>query len=143
MKFIDLFAGIGGIKIAFENAGFNCVFSNDFDNNCKITFDLNFSELFEIDKQMVLGDISQISTSKIPDFDLLTGGFPCQPFSVAGYRQGFKDEKGRGNVFFDIIRILKDKKPTAFLLENIKKLKSHYEGNTIKNNTSKTKEIRI
>ena len=132
MKFIDLFAGIGGIKIAFENAGFNCVFSNDFDNNCKITFDLNFSELFEIDKQMVLGDISQISTSKIPDFDLLTGGFPCQPFSVAGYRQGFKDEKGRGNVFFDIIRILKDKKPTAFLLENVKNLKSHDKGNTIK-----------
>lgn len=62
MKFIDLFAGIGGIKIAFENAGFICVFSNDFDNNCKITFDLNFSELFEIDKQMVLGDISQIAT---------------------------------------------------------------------------------
>lgn len=132
MKFIDLFAGIGGIKIAFENAGFNCVFSNDFDNNCKITFDLNFSELFEIDKQMILGDISQISTSKIPDFDILTGGFPCQPFSVAGYRQGFKDEKGRGNVFFDIIRILKDKKPTAFLLENVKNLKSHDKGNTIK-----------
>ena len=132
MKFIDLFAGIGGIKIAFENAGFNCVFSNDFDNNCKITFDLNFSELFEIDKQMVLGDVSQISTSKIPDFNILTGGFPCQPFSVAGYRQGFKDEKGRGNVFFDIIRILKDKKPTAFLLENVKNLKSHDRGNTIK-----------
>lgn len=132
MKFIDLFAGIGGIKIAFENAGFNCVFSNDFDDNCKITFDLNFSELFEIDKQMVLRDISQISTNKIPDFDLLTGGFPCQPFSVAGYRQGFKDEKGRGNVFFDIIRILKDKKPTAFLLENVKNLKSHDKGNTIK-----------
>jgi len=143
MKFIDLFAGIGGIKIAFENAGFNCVFSNDFDDNCKITFDLNFSELFEIDKQMVLRDISQISTNKIPDFDLLTGGFPCQPFSVAGYRQGFKDEKGRGNVFFDIIRILKDKKPTAFLLENVKNLKSHDEGNTIKNNTSRTREIRI
>lgn len=132
MKFIDLFAGIGGIKIAFENAGFNCIFSNDFDSNCKITFDLNFSELFEIDKQMVLGDISQISTSKIPDFDILTGGFPCQPFSVAGYRQGFKDEKGRGNVFFDIIRILKDKKPIAFLLENVKNLKSHDKGNTMK-----------
>ncbi|MEA2092365.1 MAG: DNA cytosine methyltransferase [Patescibacteria group bacterium] len=132
MKFIDLFAGIGGIKIAFENVGFNCVFSNDFDNNCKITFDLNFSELFGIDKQMVLGDISQISTSKIPDFDILTGGFPCQPFSIAGYRQGFKDEKGRGNIFFDIIRILKDKKPMAFLLENVKNLKSHDKGNTIK-----------
>lgn len=84
MKFIDLFAGIGGIKIAFENAGFSCVFSNDFDKNCKTTFDLNFSEPFEIDKQMVLGDISQILTSRIPDFDVLIAGFPCQTFSVAG-----------------------------------------------------------
>jgi len=132
MKFIDLFAGIGGIKIAFENAGFGCVFSNDFDSHCKITFDLNFSKLFEIDKQMVLGDISQISTNRIPDFDILTGGFPCQPFSVAGYRHGFNDEKGRGNVFFDIIRILKDKKPQDFLLENVKNLKTHNKGNTLK-----------
>ncbi|MBS8121755.1 DNA cytosine methyltransferase [Candidatus Vampirococcus lugosii] len=132
MKFIDLFAGIGGIKIALENAGFQCVFSNDIDNYCKITFDINFSEIFEIEKQMFLGDINKISTQKIPDFDLLCGGFPCQPFSVAGYRQGFKDEKGRGNVFFDIIRILKDKKPKAFLLENVKNLKSHDKGNTIK-----------
>lgn len=132
MKFIDLFAGIGGIKIAFENAGFDCVFSNDMDSNCKVTFDLNFSNIFETDKQLFLGDISKISTNKIPDFDILTGGFPCQPFSVAGYRQGFNDEKGRGNVFFDIIRILKDKKPTAFLLENVKNLKSHDGGNTIK-----------
>ncbi|PKL72274.1 hypothetical protein CVV26_02245 [Candidatus Kuenenbacteria bacterium HGW-Kuenenbacteria-1] len=108
MKFIDLFAGIGGIKIAFENTGFQCVFSNDFDNNCKITFDFNFSELFEFNKQMVFGDISKISTDKIPNFDVLTGGFPCQPFSIAGYRQGFNDKKGRGNVFFDIIRILKE-----------------------------------
>lgn len=132
MKFIDLFAGIGGIKIGFENAGFQCVFSNDFDKNAKITFDLNFSELFEIDKQMVLGDIQKISTDKIPEFDILCAGFPCQPFSVAGYRQGFDDEKGRGNVFFDIIRILKDKKPKAFLLENVKNLKSHDRKNTIK-----------
>jgi len=132
MKFIDLFAGIGGIKIAFENAGFQCVFSNDFDKNAKITFDLNFSELFEIDKQMVLGDIQKIPTNEIPEFDILCGGFPCQPFSVAGYRQGFKDENGRGNLFFDIIRILKDKKPKTFLLENVKNLKTHDKGNTIK-----------
>ncbi len=132
MNFIDLFAGIGGIKIAFENAGFKCVFSNDFDKNAKITFDLNFSELFESDKQMVLGDIQKITTDKIPEFDILCGGFPCQPFSVAGYRQGFEDESGRGNLFFDIIRILKGKKPKAFLLENVKNLKTHDKGNTIK-----------
>jgi len=132
MKFIDLFAGIGGIKIGFENAGFQCVFSNDFDANAKITFDLNFSELFEVEKQMVLGDIQEIPTNKIPEHDILCGGFPCQPFSVAGYRQGFEDERGRGNLFFDIIRILKDKKPKAFLLENVKNLKNHDKGNTIK-----------
>ena len=81
MKFIDLFAGIGGIKIAFENAGFQCVFFfNDFDSNAKITFDLNFSKPFEIGKQMVLGDIQKISTDKIPDCDILCGGFPSAIF---------------------------------------------------------------
>lgn len=132
MKFIDLFAGIGGIKIGFEKAGFNCVFSNDFDKNAKITFDLNFANTFETEKEMVLGDIREIPTSKIPDFDVLCGGFPCQPFSIAGYKQGFKDQKARGNLFFDIIRILKDKKPKAFLLENVKNLKTHDKGNTMK-----------
>jgi DNA (cytosine-5)-methyltransferase 1 len=132
MKFIDLFAGIGGIKIGFENAGFQCVFSNDFDENAKITFDLNFSEIFEIEKQMVLGDIQKIPASKIPDFDILCGGFPCQPFSIAGRKQGFNDEKDRGNLFFDIVRILRAKKPKAFLLENVKNLKTHDEGNTMK-----------
>jgi DNA (cytosine-5)-methyltransferase 1 len=131
-KFIDLFAGIGGIKIGFENAGFQCVFSNDFDENAKITFDLNFSEPFETEKQMFLGDIQKISTDKIPNFDILCGGFPCQPFSIAGYKQGFKDENGRGNLFFDIVRILKAKKPKAFLLENVKNLKTHDKGNTMK-----------
>lgn len=132
LKFIDLFAGIGGIKIGFENVGFQCVFSNDFDENAKITFDLNFSKGFEIEKQMVLGDIQKISVTQIPDFDILCGGFPCQPFSIAGYKQGFKDESGRGNLFFDIIRILKAKKPKAFLLENVKNLKTHDKGNTMK-----------
>lgn len=132
MKFIDLFAGIGGIKMGFENAGFQCVFSNDFDENAKITFDLNFSEIFETEKQMVLGDIQKIPASKIPNFDVLCGGFPCQPFSIAGYKQGFNDEKDRGNLFFDIVRILKAKKPKAFLLENVKNLKTHDKGNTLK-----------
>lgn len=132
MKFIDLFAGIGGIKIGFEKAGFRCVFSNDFDANAKITFDLNFSEIFETKKQMVLGDIQKIPASEIPDFDILCGGFPCQPFSIAGYKQGFNDEKDRGNLFFDIVRILKAKKPKAFLLENVKNLKTHDKGNTLR-----------
>lgn len=131
-KFIDLFSGIGGIKIAFENAGFECVFSNDFDKYCKVTFDHNFSGDFEDDKQLVLEDIAKVPSDQIPEFEVLVGGFPCQPFSVAGYRQGFNDEKGRGNVFFEIVRILRDRKPKAFLLENVKNLKSHDKGNTIK-----------
>lgn len=132
MKFADLFAGIGGIKIGFEKAGFNCVFSNDFDENVKRTFDLNFSKPFETEKQMIFGDIQKISASEIPDFDILCGGFPCQPFSIAGYKQGFEDQAGRGNLFFDIVRILKAKKPKAFFLENVKNLKTHDKGNTMK-----------
>jgi len=125
MKFIDLFSGIGGIKIAFSNAGFECVLSNDFDKNAKITYDFNFSD------KMLLEDIQKISTAKIPSFDILCGGFPCQPFSIAGYRQGFKDVEGRGNLFFDIVRILKAKKPKAIFLENVKNLKTHDKGNTL------------
>jgi DNA (cytosine-5)-methyltransferase 1 len=128
MKFIDLFAGIGGIKIAFENAGFGCVFSNDFDKNARITFDFNAKK----NSKMSFGDIQQDDIKKaIPDFDILCGGFPCQPFSIAGYRQGFNDENGRGNLFFDIIKILKQKKPKAFLLENVKNFKTHDQGRTI------------
>jgi len=125
MKFIDLFSGIGGIKIAFSNAGFECVLSNDFDKNAKITYDFNFSD------KMLLEDIQKISTDEIPSFDILCGGFPCQPFSIAGYRKGFDDEEGRGNLFFDIIRILKAKKPQAIFLENVKNLKTHDKGNTL------------
>jgi len=124
LKFIDLFAGIGGIRIAFENAGFKCVFANDFDKKCKITYDLNFPN------EMVLEDISKLSTNQIPDFDVLTAGFPCQPFSLAGKRLGFQDE--RAKVFFDIVRILKDKKPRAFMLENVKNLQYHDKGNSLK-----------
>lgn len=128
LRIIDLFAGIGGIKIGFERAGFKCVFSNDFDENCKKTYDFNFAEKHG---SLILGDIAKIDSNLIPDFDILTGGFPCQPFSIAGYRKGFSDS-GRGNLFFEIIRILKDKKPKAFLLENVKNLKAHDGGKTLK-----------
>ncbi len=132
MKFIDLFAGIGGIKIGFENAWFECVFSNDCDIHAKTTFDLNFSDPFHTENAMILGDIQLISTEQIPSCDILCGWFPCQPFSVAGYRKWFEDEKGRWNLFFDIIRILQDKKPQAFLLENVKNLKNHDKWTTMK-----------
>ena len=124
---IDLFAGVGGIRIGFENAGFKTVFANDFEPQCKETYDLNFK-----DSKLVVEDIRRIDIDDLPDFDFLLGGFPCQPFSIAGYRQGFKDEKNRGNLFFDIVRIIDARKPEGFLLENVKNLKSHDGGNTFK-----------
>lgn len=124
---IDLFAGVGGIRIAFERAGFKTVFANDFEPKCKETYDLNFS-----DTSLTVDDLRKIKVEDIPEFDFLLGGFPCQPFSVAGYRQGFEDEQGRGNLFFDIARILKAKKPTGFLLENVKNLHTHDNGNTFR-----------
>lgn len=127
ITFIDLFAGIGGVRLGFEQAGFECVFSNDCDKNCKITYDHNFSKNSH---ELYLEKIEKVQSSNIPSFDILTGGFPCQPFSIAGYRKGFSD-KGRGNLFFEIIRILKDKQPKAFLLENVKNLKNHNNGKTL------------
>ncbi len=122
---LDLFAGIGGIRIGFENAGFETVFANDFEEKCKGTYDLNFKK-----SKLVVEDIRKIGINDFPEFDFLLGGFPCQAFSIAGYREGFKDKKDRGNLFFDIARILKTKKPEGFLLENVKNLKSHDRGRT-------------
>jgi DNA (cytosine-5)-methyltransferase 1 len=127
MKTLDLFAGIGGIRLGFENAGFKTVFSNDFEPLCKTTFDLNFGE-----PHLHVEDIRQIPPSSLPNFNILLGGFPCQAFSIAGYRQGFADEKDRGNLFFSIANILQEKNPDAFLLENVKNLKGHDNGNTFK-----------
>lgn len=126
-KTIDLFAGVGGIRIGFENAGFKTVFANDFEPQCKDTYDLNFK-----DSKLIVEDIRKIGIDDLPKFDFLLGGFPCQAFSIAGYRKGFSDEKGRGNLFFDIARILEAKKPEGFLLENVKNLKSHDGGKTFK-----------
>lgn len=124
---LDLFAGIGGIRIGFERAGFKTVFSNDFEKTCKFTYDANFE-----DSKLVVEDITKIKVEDLPEFDFLLGGFPCQAFSIAGYRKGFEDEKGRGNLFFDIARIIKARKPEGFLLENVKNLKNHDSGNTFK-----------
>jgi DNA (cytosine-5)-methyltransferase 1 len=130
INFVDLFAGIGGIKLGFEKSGFKSVFSNDFDVYCKTTFDHNFSRIFQQKTELYLKDIVEVSSNIFPKFDLLTGGFPCQPFSIAGYRKGFADS-GRGDLFFEIVRILKDRKPKVFLLENVKNLKTHNKGNTL------------
>ena len=113
--FIDLFAGIGGMRLAFEKQGGRCVFSSEIDKDAQITYFCNFGE-------KPSGDITQIPSESIPEHDVLLAGFPCQAFSVAGYRQGLADE--RGALFFDILRILKVRKPKAFLLENVKGLTS-------------------
>ena len=124
---IDLFAGVGGIRLGFEDAGFNTVFANDFESNCKKTYDLNFKRT-----KLIIEDIRKININDLPKFDFLLGGFPCQAFSIAGYRMGFDDKKDRGNLFFDIAKILEVKKPMGFMLENVKNLKSHDEGKTFK-----------
>ncbi len=124
-KTVDLFAGVGGIRLGFEKAGFSTVFANDFEAKCADTYNKNFDTA-----KLVVEDITKISTKDIPDCDFVLGGFPCQAFSIAGYRHGFNDIKGRGNLFFDIARIIKDKQPTGFLLENVKNLKSHDGGKT-------------
>lgn len=131
-KFIDLFAGIGGIRLAYQNLGGKCVFSSEWNNFAKKTYEANFGEV-------PFGDITQISEKSIPDHDILLGGFPCQPFSIAGVskknalgrKHGFLDET-QGTLFFDIARIIEHKKPKAFMLENVKNLVSHDKGNTFK-----------
>jgi len=122
---IDLFAGVGGIRLAFEKAGFQTVWANDVEEKCKDTYDLNSEDV-----KLTVGDINKVNILEIPEFDILLGGFPCQAFSIAGYREGFKDNKGRGNLFFRIAEILEARKPRAFLLENVKNLVGHDKGNT-------------
>lgn len=123
LTFIDLFAGIGGIRIGFERAGAKCVFSSEWDVHSQTTYEANFGE-------KPFGDITKIKSEDIPDHDILTGGFPCQSFSIIGKKQGFADI--RGTLFFEVERILRDKKPKAFFLENVKQLVTHDGGRTFK-----------
>jgi len=122
-KFIDLFAGIGGIRLGFESQGGECVFSSEWDKHAQDTYEANFEERPD-------GDITEIEPSNIPNHDILLGGFPCQSFSICGEQRGFLDT--RGTLFFNIEQILKIKKPYAFMLENVKNLKSHDKGKTFK-----------
>lgn len=123
-SFIDLFAGIGGIRLGFESAGGHCVFSSEFDENACKTYEANFGE-------HPSGDITKIEAEDIPDFDILLGGFPCQAFSIIGKKEGFENETC-GTLFFEIERILKEKMPKAFMLENVRNLTAHDKGNTFK-----------
>lgn len=121
--FIDLFAGIGGIRIPFSELNGRCVFSSEWDTHAQKTYTVNYGEC-------PAGDITQIDAAEIPDFDILLGGFPCQPFSQAGLHKGFADT--RGTLFFEIERIIATKRPKAFLLENVKQLVGHDRGKTLK-----------
>lgn len=122
-RFIDLFAGIGGIRLPFQEIGGKCVFSSEWDKFSQKTYAANYGEIPH-------GDITQIAAANIPEHDLLLAGFPCQAFSQAGLKQGFHDT--RGTMFFEIQRILAFHRPRAFLLENVKQLKGHDKGRTLK-----------
>lgn len=122
----SFFAGVGGIDLAFKNAGFETVYANEFNKYSIETYEKNFD--LEVDSR----DICEVPATDIPDFDIMLAGFPCQPFSVAGNRQGFEDEKGRGNLFFELIRIIEAKKPEIIFLENVRGLVSHDDGYTFR-----------
>lgn len=132
-KVISLFSGVGGIDLPFEENGFEIVFANDFDEKATITYNANFAN------EAVLRDITLMEPNTIPDADCLIGGFPCQPFSIAGYRKGFEDT--RGTLFFNVANILKEKKPSIILLENVKNLVSHDNGNTFQVILATLKEL--
>ena len=126
LKFIELFAGIGGFRIGLEkNEKYKCLWANEVDKYACQIYRKNFGE-----KELVEGDIRKISAEDIPDHNLLTAGFPCQSFSIAGKRKGFNDT--RGTLFFEICRIAKVKRPTLLLLENVKGLLNHDSGNTFR-----------
>ncbi|MBY3433901.1 DNA (cytosine-5-)-methyltransferase [Rhizobium laguerreae] len=121
-KFIDLFAGIGGMRQAAEKNGGTCVFSSEINREAAATYEANFGE-------RPYGDITKVDENDIPDHDVIFGGFPCQPFSICGFKRGFED--ARGTLFFDILRIAKAKRPSCLVLENVKHLANHDGGNTL------------
>lgn len=123
VKFIDLFAGIGGFRLGFEQNGCECVFSSEIEPHACEMYELNFNE-------NPYCDITTLDPKTIPDFDILCAGFPCQAFSICGKQKGFYDET-RGTLFFDICRILGEKKPKAFVLENVFNLATHDKGRTL------------
>ncbi len=127
LKCASFFAGVGGIDAGFEKTGaFETVYANEFDPYPAETMELNFP--IKVDVR----DINDVEADEIPDFDVLLAGFPCQAFSIAGLRKGFDDEKGRGVLFFELLRIIKVKKPSIVFLENVKNLVSHDNGNTFR-----------
>lgn len=132
IKFIDLFAGIGGFHLAFHSEGAECVFASEIDEQARKTYKANFKnispELFVNEDEFFNKDIKEQVIDEIPDFDILCGGFPCQPFSNAGFKRGFEDT--RGTLFFNIAEIINKKQPQAFFLENVRGLFNHNNGRT-------------
>ena len=124
----SFFAGVGGIDLGFEQTKhFKTIFANEFDHYPSDTFASNFPHA-----NLVVKDIHNVKVEDIPDVDVVVGGFPCQAFSIAGYRQGFDDEKGRGELFFELVRVLENKRPRVALFENVKNLVGHDNGNTFR-----------
>lgn len=123
MQVVSFFAGVGGIDIAFENAGYNVVWANEYDKNAAITYRKNFPQSY-----LLVEDIKQVQPIQVPKVEVMIAGFPCQAFSVAGYRKGFRDD--RGNMFFQLERIFLENKPQVIFLENVKNLLGHDGGNT-------------
>ncbi len=121
-KFIDLFCGLGGFRMGFEKSNFQCVFSSDINKHIRQTYEANFGE-------RPAGDITKLDPAEMPDFDVMVGGFPCQPFSISGKKKGFEDT--RGTLFFDICKIIKEKKPKVVVLENVKHLIYHDKKRTL------------
>lgn len=127
LKCASFFAGVGGIDAGFENTGaFQTVYANEFDPYPAETFELNHTVKVDV------RDIHEVKSEELPDFDVLLAGFPCQAFSIAGLRKGFDDEKGRGELFFELVRIIEDKRPRIAFFENVKNLVSHDNGNTFR-----------
>ena len=124
LKVAGFFTGVGGIELGFEKAGFDVIWSNEIDKNAAKTFSLNHKN------KLVLDDINNVLSEDVPDVDVIVGGFPCQAFSVAGYRRGFEDE--RGEIFFQLARIIKAKLPRVIFIENVKNLLSHDKGKYFK-----------
>ncbi|MDE8035287.1 DNA (cytosine-5-)-methyltransferase [Actinobacillus equuli subsp. equuli] len=141
LKFIDLFAGIGGFHQALHNQGAKCVFAAEWDNKCRETYEYNFKKispkLFELDN--FAGDLTQIEPKSIPDHDILCAGFPCQPFSISGKQKGFEDT--RGTLFFNVLEIIEAKQPKVVFLENVKHLVHHDNGNTLRVILEKLEEL--
>lgn len=124
MNVAGFFAGVGGIELGFKQAGFNIVYANEIDNKAAQTYNLNNKN------SVVVKDINDITCKEVPNVDVIVGGFPCQAFSIAGYRKGFEDE--RGEIFFQLARIIKHKSPRIIFIENVKNLIGHDDGNTYK-----------